>query len=101
MLRTETSRAGPRNKKGAPWTATSGGLRSHKETQTRTGSSGEEQDGKQAGPLDCSNRGAEDRSTRQDCPGIKMSSSRLNRPGLNTKEERKPETNSGHKEKTR
>ena len=44
-----------------PWTGPSAGPRSQQEPTARTGSSGRDQVGKKAGPLDWSIRGAADR----------------------------------------
>ena len=50
-----TSRAGPGNKKAAPWTGATRGPWSQEEAQTPTGSSREDQEDKQEGSLDWSN----------------------------------------------
>ena len=77
----------------APWTGTSGAAGSQEETLARTGSSGEEQDSKQADPLDWSIRGEADRSPGLEHPEKKASGPGLDYLGLHGKEEQKAESN--------
>ena len=56
---------------------------------TNPGSSGEDQDGRQAGPLEWSIRGTEDRSSRLEHLRKKAPGPALDRLGLNKKEKRK------------
>ena len=69
------------------------GLRSQEKSLPRTRSSGEDQEGKRAGPLEWSIRGAADRSPGLVHPGKKASGPELGRPGLNKKEEWTAEIN--------
>ena len=100
LPRTGPSKAGPGRINKAPWNGTSRERRSQEEARTRTGTSGEDQDGKQPGPPDWNIREAADRSPGLEQPGMKASGPGLERPGLNKKEEKKAQNNRQRKNRT-